>query len=99
MSPIDDAIEDLKSYKPGELINYSQVAAKYSVNRSTLSRRWRGLQGSVQHKIEKSRLLNNTQENELIKYIEILTNRGLPPTKQIIRNFASEIAQKEAGKK
>jgi len=92
MSPIDDAIEDLKSRKPGEAINYTQVAQKYGVDRTTLSRRWLGVHGTVQQKIEKSRLLNDTQEIELIKYIDILTKRGLPPTKQMIRNFALEIA-------
>ena len=74
MSPIEEAIEDLKSHKPGEAINYTQIAAKYGVDRNTLSRRWLGVQGSVEHKIEKSRLLNNTQEIELIKYIDILTD-------------------------
>ena len=98
MSPIDDAIEDLKSQKPGESINYTQIAAKYGVDRTTLSRRWRGLQSSMQRKIENSRLLNDTQERALVEYIDTLTGRGLPPTRQMIRNFASEIAQKEAGK-
>ena len=98
MEPIDAAIDFLKSLDLGEDINYSQIAKKYGVNRSTLSRRWRGIQGPMQSKIEKTRLLNNTQEIKLIKYIETLTNRGLPPTREIIRNFASEIAAKEPEK-
>ena len=74
MSPINEAIEDLKSHKPREQINYTQIAAKYGVDRSTLSRRWRGVQGSMEHKILKSRLLSDTQEIKLIKYIDTLTN-------------------------
>ena len=74
MEPIDAAIDFLKSLDLGEDINYTQIAEKYSVNRSTLSRRWQGIQGLMQSKIKKTRLLNNTQEIKLIKYIETLTN-------------------------
>jgi hypothetical protein len=42
MSPIDDALASLESLKPGESINYTQVANKYGCDRSTLSRRHRG---------------------------------------------------------
>ena len=43
-------------------------------------------------------LLNHRQEKELIKYINNLCTRGLPPTRALLRNFASEISGKEAGK-
>jgi len=49
-------------------------------------------------KLENQRLLNNTQEKELVRYINSLCERGLPPSRQIIRNFASEIGCREAGK-
>ena len=38
------------------------------------------------------RKLSPQQERELCEYIEELTERYLPPTRQIIQNFASEIA-------
>src|SRR3954468_21353021 len=98
MAPIDDAIEYLKSLQPGEEINYTQIANKYRVDRSTLARRWQGKEGPIESKIKKTRLLNNAQETKLIKYIETLVERGLPPRQEIIRNFASEIATKEARK-
>ena len=98
MAPIDDALESLKSLKLGEKPNLTLVADKYGCNRSTLSKRWRGIQGSVQQKNENQRLLNKTQEKELILYIDGLTARGLPPTRQMIRNFASDIAGRQAGK-
>ncbi|KAF1361372.1 hypothetical protein EJ07DRAFT_154162 [Lizonia empirigonia] len=47
---------------------------------------------------ESQRLLNTTQEQELVKYIETLSKRGLPPTREMIRNFASEIARKPVDK-
>jgi len=88
----------LKSLKLGESPNYTQVAQKYGCERSTLSRRHRGVQGTHATKTENERLLTSIQEKELIIYINGLTTKGLPLTKQIVRNFASEIAGKEAGK-
>jgi len=55
------------------------------------------VQGSMAQKIENQQLLNNTQQAELLLYIEGLTARGLPPTQQMIRNFASDIAGRPAG--
>jgi hypothetical protein len=98
MAPIDDALEALRSLKVGESINLTQIADEYGCNRSTLSKRWRGVQGTMAEKLENSRLLNDTQTKELLQYIEGLTARGLPPTREMIRNFASEIAGKQAGK-
>jgi hypothetical protein len=97
MAPIDDALAALKSLKLGEQPNFAQVADKYGCERSTLSKRWRGVQGSMAQKVENQQLLNNTQQAELLRYIEGLTARGLPPTRQMIRNFASEIAGRPAG--
>lgn len=98
MGDIKAALAALESLKPGEKVNYTQIAAQYDVDRTTLSKRHRGVQSSYAERSEIQRLLNTTQERELIKYIEELCGRGLPPSKQMIRNFASEIAGKEAGK-
>ena len=97
MAPIDDALAALKSLKLGEQPNSTQVADKYGCERLTLLKRWRGVQGLMAQKIENQQLLNNTQQAELLLYIKGLTARGLPPTQQIIRNFASNIARRPAG--
>ncbi|KAF2627260.1 hypothetical protein BU25DRAFT_310567, partial [Macroventuria anomochaeta] len=34
------------------------------------------------------------QEHELCEYIEVLTERHLPPTRQMVQNFAAEMAHK-----
>ena len=52
MAPIDDALAALKSLKLGEQPNFTQVADKYGCERSTLSKRWRGVQGSMAQKIK-----------------------------------------------
>jgi hypothetical protein len=42
--------------------------------------------------------LHPQQEQELLRYIKRLTERGLPPNRAMIRRFASEIAKRELGK-
>ena len=98
MASIEAALEALKSLKLGESPNYTLVAKQYGVDRTTLSRRHRGVTGSRTDQISTSRNLNTTQEQELVQYINTLSKRGLPPTRQMIRNFASEIARKPVGK-
>lgn len=59
MDPLEAAIASLESLKLGESINYTQVAKKFGVDRSTLSRRHRGVTGSREQKTENERLLND----------------------------------------
>ena len=94
---IDAAIEALDSLKVRESFKYSEYAEKYSCNRATLSRRHRRVQGTVDSKVENNRLLNTTQEKQLIQYISNLCRRGLLPSRSIIQNFAAQIAQKLVG--
>ncbi len=98
MTPIEAALDSLKSLKPRETPNYAEILKKYGCDRNTLSRRHRGVQAPIAQKLENQRLLNDTQEKELIRYIDSLCERGLPPSRQMIRNFASEISGREAGK-
>ncbi|KAF2194631.1 hypothetical protein K469DRAFT_706108 [Zopfia rhizophila CBS 207.26] len=82
MDPMEAALAALESLKPGERLNYTATAKKFGVGRDALSRRHRGVQGPQSH---------------LIGYIDRLCERGLPPTKRMIRNFAQEIAHKYVG--
>lgn len=43
MDPIEAAIADIESLGPGESFSYTKFATKYSVVRSTLIRRHRGV--------------------------------------------------------
>jgi hypothetical protein len=56
------------------------------------------VQGTRQEKTENERHLTPIQERELVKYVDLLTERGLPPTRIIIHNFVQEIAKKKVGK-
>jgi len=95
MAPIDEAIEYLESLRPGEEFSYTEVAHKYGVVRSTLSRRHRGVTRAYGTHYEDLQNLNHLEEAELVAYIQDLSARHLPPTRQMIQNFASTIAKKQ----
>jgi hypothetical protein len=99
MAPIDEALEDMKSRKEGEQFCLKEIADKYGVDRSTLGRRWRGVTRSKEEGYAGQQILSPQQETELVRYIEKLTKRGLPPTREMIRNFSSEVAKRQLGER
>jgi hypothetical protein len=92
------ALEALHSTEPGEKPNISLVARTYGVDPSNLSKRYRGVTGSKEAHYNNRRLLNEAQSRILIKWINGLTERGLPPTNAMLENFAREKSGKEPGK-
>jgi hypothetical protein len=50
IAPIDKALEYLKSQEPGEKLSYRKVAEIFSVSDTTLRRKHKGCQGSVEAK-------------------------------------------------
>ncbi|KAI1513268.1 Tc5 transposase DNA-binding domain containing protein [Pyrenophora tritici-repentis] len=95
MDPIQAAIEDIENLEPGEQFSYTKIAAKHGVVRSTLTRRHQGQTSSERDKNFNQQKLNPQQELELVRYIEKLTKRGIPPTREMIRNFSSEVAHQQ----
>ena len=95
MDPILAAIAAFESRELGEQTSYTKIAAKYNVDRSTLSRRHQGSQAPQQARTLQKLVLNPQQELELVRYIKTLTERGLPPTREMIRNFLSEVAYQQ----
>jgi hypothetical protein len=93
---IEAAIDDLESQ---DVPKYRPTANKYNINYTTLRRRYLGLQLSrVAADSEFRQRLTNTQEEVLIKHINEFTDRGLPPTSQIVKNLAEEILHDKVGK-
>ena len=89
---IEAAITDLESQ---DRVNYAVTAKKWNIDRSTLSQRHQGKTGSNQEATSYARRqLTDTQEKTLIQYINKLSNRGIPPTPQIVKNLAEEIIGK-----
>ncbi len=94
MTPIEEAIAELESLKLGESINYTKIAQKYGVDRSTLSRRHRGVQRSKDDQYESQRVLNNRQAKDLITYINNLGAEGIFISHEMLRNFTANITGK-----
>ncbi|KAF2802744.1 uncharacterized protein BDZ99DRAFT_466981 [Mytilinidion resinicola] len=67
---------------------YTEVAKKHGIDRTTLSRRYRGITKSKAEAYNSQKLLSPGKTKALIKYINNLSERGLPPTHQMIRNLA-----------
>ncbi|CAE7016160.1 Pogo transposable element [Pyrenophora teres f. teres] len=97
MDPIKAALTAIESLKPGEKLVYAQIARKYSVEPTTLARRHKGVSTSRSREAQNRQALHPQQELELLRYIQRLTRQGLPPTRAMIRNFASQITQREVG--
>jgi hypothetical protein len=94
MDPILDAIAEIESCKPGASFPYRQLAKKYQCNQTTLSRKHQGLTDRHAGANRTRANLTPEQDLELAKYIEQLSGEGLPPTRAMIRNFASGLAKK-----
>jgi hypothetical protein len=92
MNPIQEAIREIDSREEGATFSYTQVAKKYGVDRRTLARRH---QGQTQPRELAHLSIHPQHETELVQYIKGLTKRRLPPTRTIIRNFASDLAGKD----
>jgi hypothetical protein len=91
MAPIDKAIADLKLHEQDKDFSIRGIAKKHGVEYSTVRRRWTGQTGPRAAGYASQQLLSPQQEEGLVEYIGGLTARGLPPTRAMIRNFASNI--------
>jgi hypothetical protein len=97
MTAIQDAIAAIERMGKGASFSYTEVAKDFKVDRSTLSRRHQGKQAPRAAKAVQQQKLNPQQEEELIIYIGELTEGGLPPTREMIKNFASAVAESDMG--
>ena len=94
MGKIEDAIAELHLQ---EKKNIQAMADKHGVNRSTLSKRFNGKTGSKVNGYNSQKILTPGQERALINRINDLSKMGLPPSHQMVRNLALEIAGRMPG--
>jgi hypothetical protein len=88
---IQAAIDDLKTQKR---VNFAATARRWDIERTTLTRRFRGTQGTIEDANSYVRQqLTQTQEEALITYVNKLNDRGFPPTPQILKDIAESIAR------
>jgi hypothetical protein len=72
--------------------NISGIAAKHKVNRTTLSRHFKGTQRSRSEYMSESRqCFTNAQERVVIDWINRYTERNIPPTSQLVHNVEEEV--------
>ena len=95
MDPISAAIAAIDVREPGDELSYRAALAIFSVNRDTLRRRHQGRTRSRAGAAEQRMLLNPQQEIQLVRYIEKLSARSIPPTRAIIKNYALALAKWE----
>jgi hypothetical protein len=95
-SRIESALADLESQ---DSVNYAATARKWQIERTTLARRHKGQRTSRAVANSKYRQrLTTLQEDILLRHIDSLTERFMPPTSQIVQNLAEEIAGSAVGK-
>jgi hypothetical protein len=84
--------------KSDEFPVIARYAKEFDCDRSTLSRRYRGVTTSREEYRESMSVLSNQQSASLILYINTLTTRGIPPTPAMIRNFVYDITKEWVSK-
>jgi hypothetical protein len=92
-APIDKAVAELKLHEQDEDFSTRGIAKTHGVEYSTLRRRWTGQTGPRAVRYDSQQLLSPQQEEGLMEYIGGLAARGLPPTRAMIRNSASNISK------
>jgi hypothetical protein len=97
MTAIQDAIAELERMGKGVSFLYTKIDKDFEVDRSTLARRHKSKQTLRAVNAVQQQKLNPQQEEELIIYIGELTECGLPPTCEMIKNFASAVAESDVG--
>ena len=89
---MEAALAECDAVPSGEDIPWQKIADKHGVVRSTLTRKHRGETRSREEADLARCNLSPQQEAELVKYIEELKERKLPPSREMVRIYASDIA-------
>ena len=93
---IELALADLRRQ---EKPNIMGTAKKYQLAESTLRRRFKGQH--LSRRAAASEYLQNltfVQKEVLIGQINVLTDRGIPPTSRTVENFTEEMIKRPVGK-
>jgi hypothetical protein len=99
MTAVEDAIAAIKLRKEGASFLYRKVADQFAVNRTTLLCRNQGKTSSNAGEAQQRAHLSPQQEHELVKYLQGLTELGLPPTQTMIKQIASEVAKTQVAER
>lgn len=92
MTGIKETLADIDKVPSDDEIPWQRIADKHGIVRSTLMHDATGETHLQEEATTAQQELSSEQEEELVKYMEALTDWHLPPMRQMIQNFASEIA-------
>ena len=92
---LQSALAEIKRLKPGDSFSYRALAKKHSCSSTTLTEHHQGRRTSHAESQLHQRLLHPRDEVELVQYIRGLTERHIPPTRQMIINFATPLCRWE----
>jgi hypothetical protein len=94
---MDKAIAAVKAHGPLARGELKKFADKYGVNRSTLGRRVKGRTGSKTQGYQRQQKLPPPEELEVLRHIDELTVKGVPPTIPLVSDLATEVAHEPVG--
>jgi hypothetical protein len=93
---IDATLNQLDSQST---LNYAAATRDNHIHPTTLARHYNGKSVSRAEANSKyHQWLNDVEEDTLLRYIDTLTDRHIPPISQIVRNLAEEILKEPIGK-
>jgi hypothetical protein len=95
MAPIEEAIAFLRS---SDVSSITDIARRFKVNRSTLSKQYNRKRGSWSQATERKQLLTKKQELVLVRHISRLYEWYLPPTPAIVTTWAASMCGTEPRK-
>ncbi|KAF1931753.1 uncharacterized protein M421DRAFT_417512 [Didymella exigua CBS 183.55] len=89
---LEEALAECDTCEDAEDTSWTEIAKTHRVVRSTLTRRYQRETRSREEQAITQQKLTPQQEEKLVKYIEELTAHHVPPTREVISNFASAVA-------
>jgi hypothetical protein len=89
---MEKALEDLELHKAEAEFSIRKTAERYGLSRTTLQR---NTTRTNAEEAEHRKNLITQQEKELVTYIQGLTSKDLPPTRNMLWNYACVVAKKE----
>jgi hypothetical protein len=98
MTTTPDIEAAIAALRISESPNISAVAREFKIDRSRLSRLYRGIIRTREQFASERGFLSQEQDKKLVSFVKRLTDDGIPPTPKQVRQFAKELAGELPGK-
>jgi len=98
MATTGDIEAAIATLRAAENPNVSQVARDYNIERTRLSKLFRGKISTHEDYNANRQLLLPQQDRTSLELVKRLTRDGLPPTPKLVRQFAKDLSGIQPGK-